>query len=474
MADTNAGIPIRVVLGPQSLQAEIVVPPIAEAGDLTVDHCLEALASNEIQITDDVRRRVADALSSLELGKELRAVVAEARQPQHAVHGRIEWHVGPEAAHPPPIRTADETDDPDDDSDEEDERVDHHARTTYTMVSAGQTLGIMIPPTEPVDGCDVRGRPIKAKAGRPARLRHDDSIEIDDDGRILSKIKGVFSRSLGKWAVRDYLQIPGYVDFSTGNIDFSGDIEIVRGVRDCFSVVAEGNLEVQGLVEAAHLRTGGDLYARGGVAARERGTLHVQGDLIAKYLDAANIEVGGSLRVAREIINCNAVVHGDVDAPSATLLGGVLTPTGRVRLAAIGSAAGVRTRIVVNTVPRLEPKLVESERLIVQLTKQMEGMLANSLEREHAAERIAQLEQTRDRLRETIDSMRKVDVWASIMIHHGAQFVVDGRVWQLREDVEGPVTIRRTRDGTLQYRVGKAGEPRPLLELCDPDLKSAA
>ena len=473
MADPNAGIPVRVVLGAQSLQVEIVVPPVAEASALTPEHCLEALAGSEVEITDEVRRRVGMALASLEVGKELRAIVGEATQPEHAIHGRTDWHVGPEANHPAPVLTADEVEDPDAE-DKQHTSVDHYARTSYTMVTTGQVLGMIIPPTKPVDGRDVRGRVLKAKAGRPTRLRHDDSIAVDEEGRIIAQCDGVLSRSLGKWAVRDYIQIPGYVDFSTGNIDFSGDIEVVRGVRDCFHVSAEGNFEIQGLVEAAHLRTGGDLYARGGVAGRERGSLHVQGDLVAKYLDGTTIEVGGTLRVMREILNCTTMVHADVESPSATLMGGVITPTGRVRLGAIGSAGGVRTRLVLNSVPRLEPKLAESERLISQLTKQTEGMAQGSANLERARERVAQFEQTRDRLRETIDALRTVNVWVSIVIHHGAQFVVDGRVWELREDLAGPVTIRMARDGALEYRVGKGGEPRPLIEVCDPDLRTAA
>ncbi len=70
--------------------------------------------------------------------------------------------------------------------------------------------------------------------------------------------------------------------------------------------------------------------------------------------------------------------------------------------------------------------------------------------------------------------MRKVDVWISIEAHHGTQFVLDGKAFRIREDLNGPIFVRSARDVGLIFRVGKDGEFRPLAEVCDPDLRTAA
>ncbi len=474
--DEIPGIPIRVMLGARASSAELVVPALADPGPVTRDACLLALAQAEIPVTPEVERRVDEALSRLAPNTELRVVVAEARPPEHARDGFVRWHVGPEAD--PPVATDATETDADTDADasdtDTDVQIDHYARTSYVMVSEGQTLGEIVPPTEPVDGCDVKGRPLPGKRGRAAKFRHDETIEMREDGAIVALAEGVLSTTLGRWGVRDYLQIPGYVDFSTGNIDFSGDIEVVRGVRDCFTVRAEGNLEVQGLIEAAHLHTRGSLHARGGVAARERGTLTTGGDLTAKYLDGATVDVGGTMRVLREIINCDCTVHGDVESPNATLIGGRLTGVGRIRVATAGSPAGVTTDLVLGRVPRLEAKLGECVRLIEQVARQRESAPEGTPERQRMDERVRQLEETRARIREMIESERTIDVWVSLVIHAGTRFVLDGVALRLREDVHGPVLIQTTHGHGLAYRVGKEGDFRPLAERCDPDVRTAA
>jgi uncharacterized protein (DUF342 family) len=343
------------------------------------------------------------------------------------------------------------------------------------MVTARQELGRIIPPSEPIDGCDVQGRVIAAKPGRPATLRYDEeSIEVTPEGLILATRDGVLSRSRGRWAVRQHIQIPGSVDFSTGNIDFVGDIEVLRDVRDCFVVRTGGNLEVLGVIEAAELRVDGDLYARGGIASRERGHITTLGDLVAKYADGARLDVGGALRVKREIMNCHTVVHGDVESPSATLMGGVLIGAGRIRLATTGGPGGVRTRLVLGSVPRLESKLVQSARLVTTLKERAAQLLEGAPERALATARVAELEDAHAQLQGLVEAAKTVDVWVSLEVHAGTQFVLESRVFQVRQTMSGPVSIRWARDAGLIYRVGREGEFRPLIEKCDADVRSAA
>ncbi len=56
------------------------------------------------------------------------------------------------------------------------------------------------------------------------------------------------------------------MDFSTGNIDFEGDVRVLKGIRDIFEVRATGNIEVGGLIEASTIDAGGSVFAKGGMA----------------------------------------------------------------------------------------------------------------------------------------------------------------------------------------------------------------
>lgn len=456
MPDTPK-IPIRVVVGGRNLTAEVIVPPVVEAADLTPDDIADALREKEVEVTPDVLERVARALESLVPGRELRAVVAEATSAVHGEDGHIEWYVGEEAHEPDPPAT-------DDAEDAGDDRT-HYERTSLVMVNKGQTIARVIPPTEGTDGRDVKGRPLPAKPGQPVRLRCDDSIEIHADGAAVAMGDGVLTQSLGRWAVRPHLLIPGYVDFSTGNIDFSGDIEVVRGIRDCFVVRAAGNLEVLGLVEAATIETGGDLHVHAGVAARERGSVKVGGDLEGRYFDAARIEVGGALRITRELINCQTLVHGAVESPNATMIGGVLTAAGPTRLAVVGSKGGAKTRIILGSVPRIAAKIAEADRVITALERSTE-QLKPGAKRDDATTQLDALRAKRDQLATAADELRVVDLWVSLTIHHATEIVVDKRIHRIARDLRGPITIKQARDGSLIYSAGEADEFQPLAEVC--------
>lgn len=471
-------IQIDVEIGPKAQDATIVIPALQDPGVVGCAQCLARLERYGIQITPGVERRVSEIVEAMRPGVPTREIVAEATRPIHGGRGSILWHVGPDAedregAHPVPGPEGGEAGEPG--ADDEPERIDHHARSNYTMVTARQELGRIIPPSEPIDGSDVQGRVIAAKPGRPATLRYDEeSIEVTPEGLILAGRDGVLSRSRGRWAVRQHIQIPGSVDFSTGNIDFVGDIEVLRDVRDCFVVRTGGNLEVLGVIEAAELRVAGDLYARGGIASRERGHITALGDLVAKYADGARLDVGGALRVKREIMNCHTVVHGDVESPSATLMGGVLVGAGRIRLATTGGPGGVRTRLVLGSVPRLEAKLAQSARLVTTLRERAAQLPEGAPERALATARVSELEEAHAQLQGLVEAAKTVDVWVSLEIHAGTQFVLESRVFQVRQTMSGPVSIRWARDAGLMYRVGREGEFRPLIEKCDADVRTAA
>ncbi len=95
-------------------------------------------------------------------------------------------------------------------------------------------------------------------------------------------------------------------------------------------------------------------------------------------------------------------------------------------------------------------------------------------ERDNTAEMIAKLQEAADLLIAAADAVRTVDVWISISAHHGTQFIVDNRVYQLNTELEGPITIRQVRDGSLIYRARNETDFLPLNGACSQDARTAA
>lgn len=61
---------------------------------------------------------------------------------------------------------------------------------------------------------------------------------------LIATMDGHLEYSNGAFYVRPVLEIRGDVDYSTGNIDFIGDVQIAGDVRENFSVRATGSITV--------------------------------------------------------------------------------------------------------------------------------------------------------------------------------------------------------------------------------------
>lgn len=108
--------------------------------------------------------------------------------------------------------------------------------------------------------------------------------------------------------VIELYEVPGFVDFSTGNIDFEGSVHVRQGIRDRFEVKATGSIIVDGLVEGATIHCGGDFTAHQGMVGKERGLLFVKGNADVGYLNNVKAEIIGNLTVRRELMNCDLVI----------------------------------------------------------------------------------------------------------------------------------------------------------------------
>ncbi len=470
---------LQVIVSTDRLTAELSIPADTDPSELTREHLDKMLEEAEIQISDDVSQRLDALLATPRTpGKSSSGVIAQGTPPRHGADGTVEWTI--DKWHEKQVARSNS----------------HYDRSAFIMVEAGQKLGCLIPPDAGEDGCDVSGKPIPARAGKPALLRLDDTIKVDDEGNLIANVPGLFARKDRTARIQQVLQINDGVDFSTGNIEFAGSVVVNRGVKDCFYIKASGDVEVRGLVEAASLEAGGDVIVAGGFAGREQGKATVGGNLRGRYLDGVSAEVRHDLMIDREIINCQIVVHGGVSMKSGSIIGGHLTVTGPVHVANLGSNGGVQTNIVVGTVPRLEPLLKELQDLTAQvqknhqhLSKELETIKRmpardrqNDTNRQRIQHVASELPAAQELLEKTqtaleavqrkIDSLRVVDVQVEKMLHAGVIFHFDKRSYRIKDSYPGPIRIRIDREGVPVYRTTASGGP--LVEISEPFTRKAA
>ncbi len=471
------GQQVRVTIDSEGSEVEVVVPSTFPRPMLTEAFCVGLLKQHDIAVSPPVTAAIQEFLAALPPdGQEARAVLARSRAPVDGEDGRVEWIV-------------DRQDTPDDAD------TSYYDRHTYVTVSAGQVIAQVHEPTTGEDGVDVRGKAIPARVGKPVSIQIDESILRDGTGKLIAQAAGVLNRNGDRISISEQLEIDEYVDFSTGNIEFDGDVLVRKGVRDCFVIRASGSVEVAGLIEAATIECGQDLKATGGFAGRERGRAVVGRHLLGKYFDNIEATVRGDLIADREIINCDLVIDGELRSPHAAIIGGRVKAVGVSLVGTLGSEGHVPTHVILGTVPRLEPFTAQLDVLVGELTRKTQKLEADLAQlKEHTKRRATAADKERETelifeimtgqehltrarcaleaLQQRIRDYRKVDLTVDRKIHSGVILSVGDRSFTLQDEIRGPVRVFETGRGEVVFKVGEA-EPRPLAQIADLSSRAA-
>ncbi len=284
----------------------------------------------------------------------LEQVIARSTAAIDGQDGRLEWVEGFDpTASPEAAVSQDDTD-----------VVDYYNQVGYVRVAKGSHVASLHEPTPGEAGCDVTGRTIKASPGRRLNVKIDPSLNLDETGRVIAQVDGIMEYQHGVLRVNRVFEVGGSIDFSTGNIDFDGTVIVRDGVRDRFEVKATEDLIVDGLIEAATINCGRNFTCRRGMAAKGQGQLVVDGDAVVGYLNNVKGRIKGNLTVQRELINCDLVIDGDLICDQGTVIGGNVSVSGSVRVAALGSKGGTSTSLILDptALPRTKLEACEDER----------------------------------------------------------------------------------------------------------------
>ncbi len=319
---------IRAEVSSDAMSVELILPPLLIGDALSDAACRAALREAKVELDESGRAAIVAMIESPPPPglSERRVTVQRGSPARDGTDGRVEWLVKTAA-----------------DVAATEARIDFYEQHAFAQVQSGQALARVHPPTRAQPGRDVLGRVLRGRDGRPARLTTDNSMQLESDGRLVARIGGAFRHDDRSATVQPLIEIRSAVDFSTGNINFKGDVHVRQGVRDRFKVCATGRIEVSGQIESAVIVSGGDLVARGGMAGHERGSVEVGGSLIARYLNNVHGVVRGWLCVDREIVDCRLEVGGEVDSSRCAMFGGELLLRGSAHLAIVGGASGTRT-----------------------------------------------------------------------------------------------------------------------------------
>lgn len=252
----------------------------------------------------------------------------------------------------------------------EDGSVDFFNLNIINHCTKEDVLAVLHPEDPGEDGQNIFGERVRPLEVKKAVLKHGKNTELSEDGLILtSTVNGLVELEDDKVVVSDLLIVEN-VDTATGNIEFDGSVQVNGNVITNFSVKAQKDIVVNGVVEGATLESGGSIIIARGMNGMGRGSLKAHGNIVAKFLENAGAQAGG-------YVSSNSILHSNVMAGEEVnvggkrgfITGGRVSAAGGVNVKTLGSDMGADTIVEVGVDPVVKNRITQLRKLIEEDTK---------------------------------------------------------------------------------------------------------
>jgi uncharacterized protein (DUF342 family) len=252
----------------------------------------------------------------------------------------------------------------------EDGSVDYRQIENINQVQAGDVLAVRNPPTPGIPGTSVFGNPLSPEPGEDLGLPVGKNTKPNEsETELRAELNGFVYREGKRICVSSVFVADG-VNFKTGNIRYQGDVLIQGDVLPGFTVVAGGNIRVEGVVESAHLEsTEGSVSVRGAVVGKGEAKIVAARKIMLDSAQDASLKCGGSITVARYLRNC-AVETRSLDMPgSAELSNCTVSFWDHVYAGQIGSKSGGESRFIL--LEDDQEKLMNQARVLAEVQEKL-------------------------------------------------------------------------------------------------------
>ncbi len=356
------GWKLLLLVATDRLTAWVQLVRSSPRADCSPDAVIALVHGAKVRLTEEEAARLPEIAGSL-MGDGKPVVVAKGTPPE--AWGEIDWLV------PMGIASL---------RDYSDETVDLHEVRQFINVRAGQALCEL--PAAPISGTTVLGESIPAPAC-PFALGDRVATDPSSPSRVVAVEPGCVRFAGGRLSVEQHLEIPGDLDFKTGNIDFFGDVTVRGNVLDGFHIKSAKNVVIDGAVGAATIEVAGTLTIKGGVNGGHKGRLVSGGNLQVHYLHMVQVECGGDVLVDIECHDSTVLATGSVTIIRGGIIGGKVLAGADVSAAVLGASMCVPTTVHAGYQAGLDAQTAKPRAALAHalaLAKNLESALARCTE----------------------------------------------------------------------------------------------
>jgi uncharacterized protein (DUF342 family) len=233
--------------------------------------------------------------------------------------------------------------------DADNNKVDMRNLGDILCVSANTAVAKRSAPGKGRIGYTVTGSPLKSNVGewKEITLGVNTSISLDDENVIIATVTGQPKFENEIMNVDDTLQTEG-VNVGTGNINYAGAVIVNGDVTESMQVIAKGDITVNGFVESATIRSGGDIIITEGAMGKmneEDCKLHAQGSVFVQHGQGLDIVTNKNLNVRKQLaysrVKCGGTITiGDPDKPLGNIFASTIQCGSTLYAGTVGAISG--------------------------------------------------------------------------------------------------------------------------------------
>lgn len=236
--------------------------------------------------------------------------------------------------------------------------VDFKNINNFITVEEGQLLMEKVPPTLGILGIDVLGLPIPAKPGKDIRMVVGKNTMIVDNSLLVATIHGQIHIARNRINVLPTIEIAADVDYSTGNIDFVGNVIVHGSVQSGFSIKAGGNVEIRGTICGGMVEAN-NIIIRMGIQGMNRSVIKARERVVTKFIENATVYADQDV-VVNDVILHSSVFAGSrviADSQRGLVIGGRISAGEGIRISTVGNQAHINTLLEISANPFLKDEL---------------------------------------------------------------------------------------------------------------------
>jgi len=232
-------------------------------------------------------------------------------------------------------------------------RVDMRNLGDVICVIAGVEVLKRLPPGKGRAGFDVKGNPLAATAGEWQAIKLGDGTAISDNDEniVISTISGMPKFKDLIMTVDDTFICQG-VNVGTGNINYDGAVLVNGDVTEKMVIVATGDVTVNGFVESASIRAGGDIVITEGAMGKVNDDqteysceLQATGSVHVQHGQGLNIKCSGNISIGRQLaysrLECKGTITiGQIDNPNGNLFACYVIGQNAIHAGTLGAVSG--------------------------------------------------------------------------------------------------------------------------------------